>query len=155
VPLELALNLTPLLLDELLRQVFPGVERRQVFGNPQKKSTAPPEINLGIEELLHSYLPAGNDGLNRFTSLVLAKILAARAAHPGHLWVAMGLFERKELSAAIGRHLPALLAANHQGMRWKRFLFKQVCELNGGRMCKSPVCGDCSDYTFCFATEEE
>ncbi|MFO7765697.1 MAG: nitrogen fixation protein NifQ, partial [Pelovirga sp.] len=62
----------------------------------------------------------------------------------------MGLFERAELGAAIKRHLPALFAANHQGMRWKRFFYKQICEQNGGMLCKSPVCGECSEYELCF-----
>ena len=66
----------------------------------------------------------------------------------------MGLFERPQLSAAIGRHLPSLRVANQQGMRWKRFFFKQLCEMGGGVMCKSPVCGDCSDYAICFAPED-
>jgi nitrogen fixation protein NifQ len=66
----------------------------------------------------------------------------------------MGLFERPQLSAAIRRHLPALAEANHRNMRWKRFLFKQVCELNGGILCKSPNCGDCCDYALCFPDSE-
>ena len=45
--------------------------------------------------------------------------------------------------------------ANNQNMRWKRFLYKQVCDRNGGMLCKSPTCGDCSDYAFCFAPESE
>ncbi len=40
-------------------------------------------------------------------------------------------------------------------MRWKRFFFKTVCDLNGGLMCKSPNCGVCSDYALCFAPEGE
>jgi nitrogen fixation protein NifQ len=63
----------------------------------------------------------------------------------------MGLFSRPELSAAIRRHLPALAAANHKGMRWKRFLFRQLCEQTGGSLCKTPDCGRCSDYSLCFA----
>jgi nitrogen fixation protein NifQ len=66
----------------------------------------------------------------------------------------MGLFERPQLSAAIHRHLPALFAANGKNMRWKRFFFKQVCDLNGGLMCKTPNCGECSDYALCFGEEE-
>jgi len=155
VKLEEALNLPAPLLDTLLLTVFPQVRRNQLFGEPQRKTAAPPEINPDVEQLLTTFVPEAAGSRERFCALVLVRALAARAAHPGHLWVAMGLFERPELSAAIGRHLPDLLAANHQNMRWKRFLFKQVCDLNGGLMCKSPVCGDCSDYTLCFAPEEK
>jgi nitrogen fixation protein NifQ len=48
-----------------------------------------------------------------------------------------------------------LAAANSQNMRWKRYLFKQVCELGGGMMCKSPNCGECSDYSICFPDPDE
>jgi nitrogen fixation protein NifQ len=84
----------------------------------------------------------------------LAHILAARAALPGHLWIAMGLFERPQLTAAIRRYLPSLAVANHQNMRWKRYLYKQVCERNGVVICKAPNCGVCSDYALCFAVDE-
>jgi nitrogen fixation protein NifQ len=66
----------------------------------------------------------------------------------------MGLFERPELTSSIQRHLPGLISANHKNMRWKRFLFKQVCDRNEGNMCKTPNCVDCSDYTLCFAGDE-
>jgi len=154
VPLEAALNLSQPMLATLLLTVFPQVKRCEFFGDQQHKTARPPEINPDVEQLLSAFVPESAGSWERFCALVLARVIAARAAHPGHLWVAMGFFERPELSAAIRRHLPALAAANHQNMRWKRFLFKQVCDLNGGLMCKSPVCGDCSDYSICFAPEE-
>jgi nitrogen fixation protein NifQ len=153
-PLEFALNLSPQLLDALLLRVFPDIERRQLFNDPRQKGAAPPGLNPEVELLLTRFIPRDSSGWKRFCSVLLARIIAARAAHPGHLWVAMGLLERPDLTAAIRRHLPALAAANCNNMRWKRFLFKQVCDLNGGLMCKSPVCGDCSDYSLCFAPEE-
>ena len=155
VPLHQALNLSELMLDTLLLRVFPTVEREQLFANPSLKTATAPEINPEGQNLLLDFVRQDRFGWPQFASLILARMIAARAAHPGHLWVAMGLFARPELSAAIGRHLPSLLAANHKKMRWKRYLFKQVCEMNGGLMCKSPVCGNCSDYVLCFAPEDE
>lgn len=134
-------------LSDLLRSFFPGV----ALPKTPKSQPVPPPINRDIRGLLLGYaLQAGGPH-----AVWLAKIIAARAAHPGHLWVAMGLFERPQLSAAIRRHLPGLAAANSNNMRWKRFLFKQVCDLNGGSLCKTPSCGDCSDYSLCFAPEGE
>jgi len=153
VPLHQALNLSEMMLDTLLLKVFPGVDPQQIFSAPRSKTAMPPETNPEVQELLFGFVRRDSFGWPQFASLTLSRILAARAAHPGHLWVAMGLFERSELSAAIGRHLPSLLAANNQGMRWKRYLFKQACDMNGGTLCKSPVCGDCSDYAICFAPE--
>lgn len=105
--------------------------------------------------LLQSYLPQDADGWTPVPSLWLARALAARSAVPGHLWRAMGLFARPELTAAISRHLPALAAANNRGMRWKRFLYKQLCEQAGGVLCKNPECGSCSDYALCFAADTD
>ena len=104
--------------------------------------------------VLLSHVPDDGHG-ESVVAFWLARCLAARAAHPGHLWVAMGLFERPQLTAAIRRHLPSLAAANNKGMRWKRYLFKEACTLGGGVLCKSPNCGICSDYALCFAPEEE
>jgi len=114
---------------------------------------SPPAINPEIRELLRSFLPPGSPAGALPLARWLADCLAARAAHPGHLWVAMGLLQRPSLSAAIRRHLPALAEANHQNMRWKRFLFKRLCEQNGGVLCKTPDCGQCSDHALCFAPE--
>lgn len=114
----------------------------------------PPESNEDVLKILLTHVPQEDNGHPRPASAWLAHVIAARAAHPGHLWTAMGLFERPQLSAAIRRHLPSLAAANDQNMRWKRFLYRQVCDLNGGVMCKSPNCGVCSDYAICFPAEE-
>lgn len=155
VPLHQALNLSESMLETLLRKVFPAIDKVEIFADPATKTAKPPGINAQIEKLLLGFIDKDLNGWSQFAALTLARVIAARAAQPGHLWVAMGFFERPQLSAAIGRHLPALLAANDKKMRWKKFLFKQVCEFSGGKMCKSPVCGDCSDYALCFAPEEE
>lgn len=143
-----ALGLSAEQLKNLVRRYFPLSGWQP---HPRKTDAVLPDINPQVRDLLRGHVPTSPDPEGAGW---LADILAARAAQPGHLWVAMGLLERPQLSAAIGRLLPTLLAANDKGMRWKRFLFKQVCDLNGGTMCKSPVCGDCSDYALCFAPEE-
>jgi len=63
----------------------------------------------------------------------------------------MGLIARPEPTAAIRHHLPALAAANARGMRWKRFLYKKLCGLGGGEMCRAPDCGMCSEYALYLA----
>lgn len=133
--------------SQLLETVFPAIDPAEVLGRGATQS-APPADDL--RTLLCSYLPKNATLLAPF----LAVTLAARAGCPGHLWVATGLQERPQLTAAIGRHLPALLAANDKNMRWKRFFFKQLCNNSGGMMCKTPDCGVCSDYALCFAPEE-
>jgi len=132
----------------ILERFFPGTSwpPRQ----PTHTAAAPPAGNPEIRALLRRY---ADDSPDPQLATWFADIVVARAAHPGHLWAAMGLFERADLSSAISRLLPSLKRANNKGMRWKRFLFKQICDLNGNSLCKSPNCGDCSDYALCFAPE--
>ena len=147
-PLAAALGLEEWELAELLQRDFPGIAPATLEAG-RHRGEAPPAANPEVLAILRSHLPAGDDPAPGW----LAQMIAARAAHPGHLWVAMGLFERPELTAAIRRLLPSLAAANSQGMRWKRFLFRQVCDLHGATLCKAPDCGVCSDYALCFPAE--
>ncbi len=140
--------------DELLRRYFPGCASSlfaaQVRAEEPVFSVRPdPELVA----LLHTYVPRGRNASEEQSARWLADIIAVRCGQPGHLWVAMGFAKRADLSAAIRRHLPALAAANNRGMRWKRFLFKQLCEARGGVLCKAPNCGECSDYSLCFADD--
>jgi nitrogen fixation protein NifQ len=144
-PLAAALGLEEWELAELLQRDFPGIAPATLEAG-RHRGAAPPAANPEVLAILRSHLPAGDDPAPGW----LVQMIAARAAHPGHLWVAMGLFERPELTAAIRRLLPSLAAANSQGMRWKRFLFRQVCDLQGATLCKAPDCGVCSDYALCF-----
>ncbi len=141
---EMALGLTSQQFISLWRNYFPDIDL-DVAASKVSSASDPELVNL-----LLGFVSASEEPVNELSGSLLARILAARAARPGHLWVAMGLFERAELGAAIRRHLPALFAANHQGMRWKRFFYKQICEQQGGMLCKSPVCGECSEYELCF-----
>lgn len=150
LPHHTALGLTEQVLDEIFDLAFPGINRAALFGDPTQKTATTLPINQDLQAVVLSYVATNTSNSNYLMAKALANIIVTRAAHPGHLWIAMGLFERPQLTVAIGRHLPLLFKANNKGMRWKRFLFKQVCEQQGGLMCKSPECGDCSDYALCF-----
>ncbi|WP_305041596.1 nitrogen fixation protein NifQ [Geoalkalibacter sp.] len=149
-----ALGWTEINMQEVLDTFFPRFDSAHFRDRSAPAERPLPQPNEAVLPLLMNYLPQDGDRQQTAPAVWLAKAMAARSAHPGHLWVAMGLFERPELTAAIRRHLPALAAANHQGMRWKRFVFKQLCDLQGGLLCPSPDCGVCSDYPLCFPTEE-
>lgn len=141
-------------LDSLLKKFFPGICRRDLSKRKNHGKTPPAEINEDVLDILLNHVPAGAHPNERMTSVWLCHILATRSSQPGHLWAAMGLFERPELTASIRRHLPSLAEANDQNMRWKRYLYKQVCNDHGGFMCKAPNCGVCSDYALCFVEDE-
>ncbi len=153
--LAAALGLVAADIDAILMRCFPAFDSTQLADHSNPAHSNPPEVNGDVLKILLTHVPLEDSGRPRVLSVWLARAIAARAARPGHLWTAMGLFERPQLSAAIRRHLPSLAEANDQNMRWKRFLYKQVCDLNGGAMCKSPNCGVCSDYAICFPAEEE
>lgn len=147
-----ALGLDDCDIDTILERLFPEVERHLVAEHSKQGKKTVSDSSSDVLAVLLSYLDVSAQS-RHLTSFWLVRILAARTALPGHLWVAMGLTERPQLTAAIQRHLPSLAEANNQNMRWKRYLYKQVCDLNGGVMCKSPNCGVCSDYHLCFAVE--
>ena len=149
-----ALGLTDSDLSSILKKFFPCAERDLLQKHNKAEFLKPPEINEEVLGILLEHVPTTFGQYDNLVSVYLCHILAARAALPGHLWVAMGLFERPELTTAIRRHLPTLAEANSKNMRWKRYLFKQICDRNGGTMCKSPNCGVCSDYAICFADED-
>ncbi|MFA5680172.1 MAG: nitrogen fixation protein NifQ [Hydrogenophaga sp.] len=70
-----------------------------------------------------------------------------------HLWQDLGLNSRDELSALIAHAFPALAAANHQNMKWKKFFYRQLCLREEILICKSPTCADCCDQAKCFGPE--
>ncbi len=83
----------------------------------------------------------------------LAAILARRSMEPRHLWEDMGLPSRVALNEMIARVFPRLKAANSQNMRWKKFLYRQICSDQGFLLCLSPTCGECPERSDCFAPE--
>lgn len=149
------LGLKPSDIDKIFAIYFPGFDPDQIRKTISQNSSKQPTINHEVLNILLSHVSRDQAGKLAHISELLAKIIAARAPYSSHLWVAMGFLERPQLSAAIRRHLPTLALANSHGMRWKRYLFKQACELNGGLLCKSPNCSDCSDFELCFAPEGE
>ncbi len=148
------LGLEDCALDGLMSLFFPGQKKNVLYKHSQSTHGNPSECNDEVLSILLRHVPEDNGSSQYFISVCLARVIAARTALPGHLWVAMGLTARPQLTAAIRRHLPSLARANHRNMRWKRYLYKQVCDLNGGVMCKAPNCGVCSDYNLCFAEED-
>lgn len=83
----------------------------------------------------------------------MAGIIAAGCLGSDHLWQDLGLRQRAELSLLMTHNFPALAEKNRQDMKWKRFLYKQLCETEGIYTCRSPSCEVCVDYHACFGPE--
>lgn len=86
-------------------------------------------------------------------SELLCHTIAMAALGDNHLWQDMGLASRKELSALMREHFPALVAKNVGDMKWKKFFYRQLCERAEVPICKSPHCAACCDHHLCFGAE--
>lgn len=84
----------------------------------------------------------------------MAEVLVAGCMGGDHLWQDLGLWSRKDLSRLIAHNFPALAAKNDKDMKWKKFLYKQLCNAEGIYVCRSPSCEVCPDYSDCFGPEE-
>lgn len=71
-----------------------------------------------------------------------------------HLWQDLGLPSRDALSTLIQRWFPALKSLNAGDMKWKKFLYRQLCLKEDILICKSPSCASCDDRSQCFGTED-
>ncbi len=71
-----------------------------------------------------------------------------------HLWQDMGFWQRSELSEFLTYNFPRLASRNNKDMKWKKFLYKQLCEAEGLYLCRAPSCEVCTDYSVCFGPEE-
>ena len=84
----------------------------------------------------------------------LVAILARRSMRDDHLWQDLGLFNRGELSRLLARHFPTLHAGNVNNMRWKKYFYRRICDLEGFSLCAAPHCSVCKDFSSCFGDED-
>lgn len=83
----------------------------------------------------------------------LAVVLATGCMGGDHLWQDLGLPSRRELSQLIALNFPALSHANNRDMKWKKFLYRELCRSEGIYVCASPSCEACNDFPVCFGPE--
>lgn len=100
-------------------------------------------------ELLMRYLKPG-----LANGMLMAIVVASACLASGHLWKSLGLSRRARLRELMTEHFPELVQKNDKDMRWKRFLYRCLCENGGDYVCKAPNCVDCTSYSECFSPEE-
>lgn len=88
------------------------------------------------------------------SEITMSRIVATACMANDHLWQDLGLWSRKDLSELMLRNFPELAAKNDKDMKWKKFLYKQLCIQEGIYICRAPSCALCSDYHNCFGPEE-
>lgn len=84
----------------------------------------------------------------------IAEIVTAACMASDHLWQDLGLWSRDYLSRLMKQNFPSLAAKNVHDMKWKKFLYKQLCEQEGINACRAPSCEYCTDYLNCFGPED-
>ena len=84
----------------------------------------------------------------------MVDIVIAGCLGSDHLWQDLGLWERPDLSKLMMQNFASLAKRNDKDMKWKKFLYKQLCEAEGIYTCRSPSCEVCVDYEQCFNSED-
>jgi nitrogen fixation protein NifQ len=80
----------------------------------------------------------------------VATAVAVACLGDDHLWQDLLLAHRGELNVLLRHWFPALVAKNRGDMKWKKFLYRQLCERAEILVCKSPSCEVCTDVAVCF-----
>ena len=102
-----------------------------------------------LRKLLLDHRTRGSD-----TEAMMADIVVAGSMGADHLWQDLGLWERADLSRLMTENFLPLAQRNERDMKWKKFLYKQLCETEGIYTCRSPSCEVCADYSNCFGSED-
>ena len=85
---------------------------------------------------------------------LMAEIIATAAMGFSHLWQDLGLDSRQELKELMRACFPELVERNHNNMRWKKFFYRELCQEDGGLVCRAPSCDVCSSYAECFVSTD-
>lgn len=133
----------------LIGEHFPGLEPGQLAAPGREGGTQRDDERDDVFQLLHGHCV----GLSESESW-MAKIVAMACQGQDHLWQDLGLWSRNQLSELMARNFPVLAAKNDKNMKWKKFLYKQLCITEGIYTCRAPSCEVCTDYDNCFGSEE-
>lgn len=84
----------------------------------------------------------------------MANIVSIACQGQDHLWKDLGLWSRDQLSKLMMDNFPLLASKNNRNMKWKKFIYKQLCITEGIYTCRAPSCNVCVDYKKCFSMED-
>ncbi|MDB5789280.1 nitrogen fixation protein NifQ [Caballeronia mineralivorans] len=110
-----------------------------------------PEEQARFVTMLNAFLLSHASGVTDMADTeCLASIIAHACLRPDHLWRDLGLTGRDEVTDMLSRYFPALVARNVDGMRWKKFLARELALSLGMTPQPAPGCPGCEDFGFCF-----
>lgn len=135
--------------QKLLAHCFPGYYLGRFAASGIRLDHTRLQERQDIATLLRPYAEQPTIETEWVISIIVAACLGS-----DHLWQDMGLWSRAELSALLTYHFPALVERNVHDMKWKKFLYKQLCDAEGVYVCRAPSCEYCQDYLQCYGEEE-
>lgn len=138
---------------QLLLTHFPGMEQASLEIPMRKNDAQRDNERDEIYQLLLSHC-ACSSGPESASKTWMANIIAMACMGQDHLWQDLGLWSRDQLSKLMERNFPALASKNDKNMKWKKFLYKQLCITEGIYTCRAPSCEVCTDYDNCFSAED-
>lgn len=138
----------------LLARWFPAADQRLAldWSALERAARAEPRYDE-VEDLVALLTETAADPAAEET-LWLAHALGQASLGDDHLWQDLHLPSRRELSSLMNRWFPLLAARNDRDMKWKKFLYKQLCDKAELSICRAPSCGVCSDYARCYGPED-
>jgi len=143
------LGLEPEQFDRLKNHLFPGRIIQQQAPSGIKTDFSRMLEKDDLIKLLKDFSKPDTPEIDWIIGVIVAGCLGS-----DHLWQDLGLWSRAQLSAMLQYNFPELAAKNNKDMKWKKFLYKQLCEAEGLYLCRVPSCEVCADYSKCYGSEE-
>ncbi len=134
---------------QMMEKHFPSFDINELQ-NPQKLlDLARMDEVEDLRTLLLQSTQENDESQRWMIDIVIAGCLGS-----DHLWQDLGLWERSDLTKLMQQNFAPLAERNVKDMKWKKFLYKQLCEAEGIYTCRAPSCEVCKDYDVCFGPEE-
>lgn len=134
--------------QQLLATCFPGYVLAEGAYSESKLDFSRMLEKQDLEVLLRQFAADPNVETEWLIAMIVAACLGS-----DHLWQDLGLWSREHLSNMLAQYFPELVLRNSKNMKWKKFLYKQLCEAEGLYVCRAPSCEVCQDYQQCFGPE--
>ena len=140
----------------MMARWFPGADRLLALDWQELRHATRDEPRYDEIEDLVGLLTTGvcPTHAGREEVIWVAHALSQASLGDNHLWQDLHLPSRRELSALMSGWFPAIAARNDRDMKWKKFLYKQLCERAELTICRAPSCSVCTDYAHCFGPED-
>lgn len=142
------LGLSPAQFALLQAQFFPGIHLPSAAPSGKALDDSRMLEKEDLIKLLKDHSREDNPETAWMIDIIVAACLGS-----DHLWQDLGLWSRDQLSAMLHYNFPDLAAKNTKDMKWKKFLYKQLCEAEGIYLCRAPSCEVCIDYQKCYGGE--